>query len=62
VRGQRDSLAVENALARLKLTAADPGQNLMPPLIDCARAYCTEGEMVLALQEVFGAYTESPVF
>ena len=34
----------------------------MPPLLDCARARATEGEMVEALQEVFGTYTETPVF
>jgi methylmalonyl-CoA mutase N-terminal domain/subunit len=61
-RARRDSAAVEDALARLKLLAADPGHNLMPALIDCARAHCSEGEMVGALQEVFGKYTESPVF
>ena len=34
----------------------------MYPLIECARANVSEGEMVEALQEVFGSYTESPVF
>jgi methylmalonyl-CoA mutase N-terminal domain/subunit len=61
-RERRDAGVVEDALARLKLAAADPAHNLMPRLIDCAAAYCTEGEMVTALQEVFGGYTESPVF
>ena len=42
--------------------AADPDVNLMPNLLDCARAYATEGEIVEALQTVFGTYTESPVF
>jgi methylmalonyl-CoA mutase N-terminal domain/subunit len=62
VRAKRDSLAVENSLAKLKLVAADPGHNLMPSLIECARAQCSEGEMIEALQEVFGKYSESPVF
>jgi methylmalonyl-CoA mutase, N-terminal domain len=62
VRDRRDSIAVEDRLARLKLAAADPGQNLMPPLVECSRAYCTQGEMVEALQAVFGTYSESPVF
>jgi methylmalonyl-CoA mutase N-terminal domain/subunit len=61
-RDKRDAVAVEDRLARLKLVAADPGHNLMPRLVDCARAYCTQGEMVEALQEVFGTYSESPVF
>jgi methylmalonyl-CoA mutase N-terminal domain/subunit len=34
----------------------------MPLLLDCARAHATEGEIVLALQDVWGSYTESPVF
>jgi methylmalonyl-CoA mutase, N-terminal domain len=62
VRARRDSVAIEDTLAKLKLAAADPGRNLMPPLVECANAYCTEGEMVEALQEVFGTYSESPVF
>jgi methylmalonyl-CoA mutase N-terminal domain/subunit len=62
VRDKRDSVAVENAIAKLKLAAADPEQNLMPRLVECAQAYCTQGEMVEALQEVFGTYSESPVF
>jgi methylmalonyl-CoA mutase N-terminal domain/subunit len=34
----------------------------MPLLLDCARAHATEGEIVQALQTVFGTYTETPVF
>jgi methylmalonyl-CoA mutase N-terminal domain/subunit len=34
----------------------------MYPLIDCARARCSEGEMIGALQHVFGSYRETPVF
>ena len=34
----------------------------MPPLIDCARAYCTEGEITDALRQVFGEYLETPRF
>jgi methylmalonyl-CoA mutase N-terminal domain/subunit len=62
VRERRDSAAVEDTLARLKLAAADPHHNLMPRLVECSRAHCTQGEMVEALQEVFGTYSESPVF
>ena len=36
--------------------------NLMPALLDCARAHASEGEIVRALQDVFGTYTETPVF
>jgi methylmalonyl-CoA mutase N-terminal domain/subunit len=30
----------------------------MPPLIDAVRVHCTEGEIVDALEQVFGSYTE----
>ena len=39
-----------------------PDANLMPPLLDAARVHATEGEIVEALQGVFGRYTEAPVF
>jgi methylmalonyl-CoA mutase N-terminal domain/subunit len=61
-RARRDAAAVEAGLTALKEAAADPRRNLMDPIIDCARVRCSEGEMVQALQSVFGSYTESPVF
>ena len=61
VRARRDSAAVEAALAALREAAAADG-NLMEPLLDCARAHCSEGEIVESLQRVFGTYTETPVF
>jgi methylmalonyl-CoA mutase, N-terminal domain len=61
VRARREGTAVETALAELK-TAAQSDANLMPPLLDAARAHATEGEIVRALQEVWGDYTETPVF
>jgi len=60
-RARRDGAAAEAALAELKRAAATDA-NLMPPILAAARARATEGEMIAALQEVFGTYTESPVF
>ncbi len=60
-RASRDAAAVEAALAELKRAAAGEG-NMMPPIVEAARARATEGEMIAAMQEVFGTYTESPVF
>jgi methylmalonyl-CoA mutase N-terminal domain/subunit len=60
-RAARDGAAVEAALAELKRAAAGEG-NLMPPILAAARTQATEGEMIAAMQEVFGTYTESPVF
>ena len=62
VRARRDSAAVEAALAELKAAAAQDDHNLMPNLLDCARVHASEGEIVEALQTVFGTYTETPVF
>jgi methylmalonyl-CoA mutase, N-terminal domain len=60
-RAKRDATAVERALAHLREQAAGEA-NLMPALLDAARAHATEGEIVEALQAVFGTYTEAPVF
>jgi methylmalonyl-CoA mutase N-terminal domain/subunit len=61
VRAKRDSGVVEGALARLKESAAGD-VNLMPPIVEAARAYVTMGEMCEALREVWGVWRESPVF
>jgi methylmalonyl-CoA mutase N-terminal domain/subunit len=60
-RARRTGDEVERSLAVLK-QAASGEANLMEPLLDCARAHASEGEIVAALQEVFGTYTETPVF
>jgi methylmalonyl-CoA mutase N-terminal domain/subunit len=62
VRARRDGAAVEHELAELARVAARPDANLMPNLLDCARVHATEGEIVHALQQVFGTYTEMPAF
>ncbi|TML43920.1 MAG: methylmalonyl-CoA mutase [Actinobacteria bacterium] len=62
LRGRRDSAAVEAALARLKQAAAREDDNLMPPLVEAAKAYVTLGEMCDALREMWGTWTETPVF
>jgi methylmalonyl-CoA mutase N-terminal domain/subunit len=61
-RARRDEGAADRALGVLRDAAADDGRNLMPALLEAARAHCTEGEIVGALQTVFGTYTETPVF
>jgi methylmalonyl-CoA mutase, N-terminal domain len=60
-KSKRDSAEVERTLAELK-SAAATDRNLMEPILACARARVSEGEMVAALQQVFGSYTELPVF
>jgi isobutyryl-CoA mutase large subunit len=61
LRGRRDQADVDRSLDRLK-SAAQTDENLMPLLVDCARAYCTEGEIIDSLRGVFGEYTELPQF
>jgi len=61
-RARRDGAAVERALARLREDAAHEDRNLMDPLLDCARAQASEGEIIESLQQVFGDYRETPVF
>ena len=61
VRARRDPDTGERALAALREAAAGDA-NLMEPLLECARASCTEGEIIESLQRVFGSYREQPVF
>jgi methylmalonyl-CoA mutase N-terminal domain/subunit len=61
-RAHRDGAEVERTLAALREDAAHPDHNLMPALLDCARAHASEGEIVESLQQVFGDYRETPVF
>ena len=58
----RDGADVERALAALREARRATDDNLMPLLLDAARVHATEGEIVEALQDVWGDYTESPVF
>jgi len=53
VRRRRDGVAVERSLAALR-----PRENLMPYTVECVRAYCTVGEIMGALREVFGTFRE----
>jgi methylmalonyl-CoA mutase, N-terminal domain len=62
IRERRDSDAVARTLDALVQAARDLEENLMPLLLEAGRANATEGEIVKALQTVFGSYTEAPVF
>ncbi len=54
---KRDADAVEHSLAALAECARSEA-NLMPPIVACARAGCTLGEIVDALRDVFGTWRE----
>ncbi len=61
VKARRDNTSVTNRLEELK-TVARGRDNLMPPLLNCVKAYATEGEIMAALKEVFGIYREPILF
>src|ERR1700722_8758450 len=60
VRRDRDEDKVLLALEELTKDAMDPEVNLMPALINAARADVTVGEMMGAMEKVFGRYIEIP--
>ena len=60
-KSERDQGQVDTALAAVG-RAAEAGENLMPRLIEAARVRVSEGELVAAMQAVFGTYTEHPQF
>jgi methylmalonyl-CoA mutase N-terminal domain/subunit len=62
VRARRDGRLVEDTLAEVKAAAAKPHANLMPTLLEAARAHVSEGELVEALQAVWGDYRDTPLF
>ena len=61
VKHERDSVAVEAALASLRRAAEDASVNLMPPLIDAVKTYATEEEISNAMRDVFGTYVEQAI-
>jgi methylmalonyl-CoA mutase N-terminal domain/subunit len=60
LRASRDNALVAERLDALR-NAARGTENVVPRILDCARAYCTLFEIRAALEDVFGAYRE-PVF
>jgi len=61
LRAERDRARVEELLEKLR-KAAQGTENLMPRILDAARAYATLGEIAGVLREVFGEYREPPLF
>jgi methylmalonyl-CoA mutase N-terminal domain/subunit len=60
MRATRDNDLCTRRIAALR-EAAKTKENLVPFILDCARAYCTLYEIRAAMEDVFGAYRE-PVF
>jgi len=61
VKKERNSKKVKETLKELRKAAAS-GENLMPRILDCVRAYTTLGEMCNTLKEEFGEYHEPIIF
>jgi methylmalonyl-CoA mutase N-terminal domain/subunit len=55
LKASRDGKRAQEALTGLKKTAAGEG-NLMEPILNCVRAFCTLGEICDILRGVFGEY------
>ncbi|HKA11373.1 MAG TPA: methylmalonyl-CoA mutase family protein, partial [Candidatus Dormibacteraeota bacterium] len=61
VRRRRDAARASRALEQVRAAAASPDENLMPHILDAVRASCTEGEIMGAMVDVFGLYTEKAI-
>lgn len=61
VKASRDPARVAACLDRVR-QAARGTTNLMEPIIDAAKAYCTEQEICDVLREVFGTHTDPAEF
>ena len=61
LRRTRDNREVNRSLKSLQKTAKS-GNNVMPDLVDCCRAYATVGEMTAVFRDVFGEWDEPCLF
>jgi methylmalonyl-CoA mutase N-terminal domain/subunit len=57
IKKERNQAAVKEHLGRIH-AAARNGTNLMPPLIDAVKEYCTLGEISDIYRDVFGVYRD----
>src|SRR3954447_6157775 len=62
VKRTRSTADVRSTLSALEKAAARDDDNLMPLLVDCAKAYCTVGEMVRVLKQQWGEFQQPRVF
>lgn len=61
LRRERNNNLVQDTLDALRKAALGT-ENMIPCILECARAYATEGEIVQTLREIFGEYKEKPTF
>jgi methylmalonyl-CoA mutase N-terminal domain/subunit len=61
LKAERDDVAVSKALAAIA-DACTSDRNVMPSIIDAAKAYCTEQEICDVFRKVFGQHQDRPEF
>lgn len=61
VRAGRDPNKAERALAELR-RASQSAENLMPHILECVKAYCSEGEICGVWRELWGEWREEAVY
>jgi methylmalonyl-CoA mutase N-terminal domain/subunit len=61
VKAKRDAAAVKASLDAVRRAATEK-TNVMPPIIEAAKAYATQQEICDVLREVFGTYTDPAEF
>jgi len=62
VKRSRSAAAVKEKLAAVEAACRDEKKNLMYPVLDAARAYCSLGEISDVFRKVWGAYREKGTF
>ncbi|MGB7630659.1 MAG: methylmalonyl-CoA mutase family protein, partial [Candidatus Deferrimicrobium sp.] len=62
VRRKRNANKARTSLSALKKGSLTQNVNLIPLLVDAARAYVTLGEMCDTLRETMGVYTDPAMF
>jgi len=61
LRRERSSREVVRCLKQLEQDTRT-GKNVMPPLVDCCKAYATVGEMAGVFRDIFGEWQEPAIF
>ncbi len=61
IKGSRNNKYAQECLAEIRRVAST-NENMMPYLLDAVSAYCSVGEIIGALRDVFGEYKEDSIF
>lgn len=61
LRDNRDNAITQKALDKIQ-KGCKTGENLLPPIIEAAKAHATMGEIVIKIKDEFGEWNETSVF